>query len=320
MSEALRVAESAKDLLMLRARTHLNLGDQFETIADTGRVIKLHGDSVDALELRGGAYYVLGELAMAMNHYRSALKSDPEHHGCKNGYRLVKKVSGLKDKSADAISKQKWEEAIPLLKKLIEADAEHPVIAPAALVDLSDCFRNLKKFQEAKDYARRVVDINVNNAEAHRALGEAHLDAEEFDEAVSILRRAVNELKLEAAADLLKKAEAAQKQAGKKDYYKILGVDRKASIKVIKKSYRELALQWHPDKHVGEEEKEKAEKKFTLIAEAYEVLSDDEKRRKFDMGEEVFPNQGGDGGGGRHHFNPFANFARGGGHQFHFNF
>lgn len=77
------------------------------------------------------------------------------------------------------------------------------------------------------------------------------------------------------------------------------------------------------DKHTGEEEKEKAEKKFTLIAEAYEVLTDDEKRRKFDLGEEVFPNQGGDGGGGqRHHgFNPFGGGGhRGGGQQFHFNF
>jgi DnaJ family protein C protein 3 len=83
-------------------------------------------------------------------------------------------------------------------------------------------------------------------------------------------------------------------------------------MKEIKKSYRELALQWHPDKHKGEEEKEKA----------YEVLSDEEKRAKYDRGEEVFPNQGGGGGPQQHgfHGNPFANHFRQGGQQFHFRF
>lgn len=303
---------------MLRASAHLQLGDHFETIADTGRVIKLHGDTIEALELRGAAYYVLGEFTMAMNHYRSALKSDPEHDGCKRGYRLVKKITGLQDKSKEAMSAKNWEEAVRQLKKLVEADREHPIIVVDAYADIADSYRNMKQYSEAKEYARKAVDSNTGSGKAHRALGEVHLDAEEFEEAVNVLRRAVNELKEESAQELLRKAEAALKQAGKKDYYKILGVDRKANIKTIKKSYREMALLWHPDKHIGEEEKEKAEKKFTLIAEAYEVLSDDEKRRKFDLGEEVFPNQGGDGGGPRHHhFNPFGGR---GGHQFHFNF
>ena len=91
--------------------------------------------------------------------------------------------------------------------------------------------------------------------------------------------------------DELRRAEAALKQSKQKDYYKILGVARKATQKEIKKAYREQALIWHPDKHTGEEEKEKAEKQFQLVAEAYEVLQDAEKRSKYDRGEEVFPNQ-----------------------------
>ena len=67
------------------------------------------------------------------------------------------------------------------------------------------------------------------------------------------------------------------KQSKQKDYYKALGVPRNAKIKEIKKAYREQALIWHPDKHQGEEEKAAAELKFQLVAEAYEVLGDDEK-------------------------------------------
>lgn len=65
-----------------------------------------------------------------------------------------------------------------------------------------------------------------------------------------------------------------------RDYYEVLGVDKKASPDQIKKAYRKLAKKYHPDLHPNDKE---AEKKFTEINEAYEVLSDTEKRKKYDM-------------------------------------
>ena len=65
-----------------------------------------------------------------------------------------------------------------------------------------------------------------------------------------------------------------------KDYYELLGVDKKASKAEIKKAYRKLALKYHPDKTKGDKH---AEEKFKEISEAYAVLSDDEKRKQYDM-------------------------------------
>ena len=65
------------------------------------------------------------------------------------------------------------------------------------------------------------------------------------------------------------------------DYYEILGVSREATEKEIKTAYRKLARKWHPDLHQGKD-KEAAEAKFKQINEAYEVLSDAEKRAKYD--------------------------------------
>jgi len=65
----------------------------------------------------------------------------------------------------------------------------------------------------------------------------------------------------------------------KKDYYKSLGVEKGASSKQIKKAFRNLALKYHPDKNPDKD----TTKKFQEVAEAYEVLSDPEKRKQYDM-------------------------------------
>lgn len=64
------------------------------------------------------------------------------------------------------------------------------------------------------------------------------------------------------------------------DYYKVLGVNKSANKDEIKKAYRKLALKYHPDKNKGDK---KAEEKFKEINEAYAVLSDEEKRKQYDM-------------------------------------
>lgn len=91
----------------------------------------------------------------------------------------------------------------------------------------------------------------------------------------------------------------------KLDYYEVLGVEKTADGDTIKKSYRKLAMQYHPDKNPGNKE---AEEKFKLCAEAYEVLSNAEKRAKYDrFGHQAF-SQGG-GAGFQDVDDVFANFS-----------
>lgn len=82
----------------------------------------------------------------------------------------------------------------------------------------------------------------------------------------------------------------------KRDYYDVLGVGKSADATEIKKAYRKLAMKYHPDKNPGDKE---AEEKFKEINEAYEVLSDETKRRNYDQfGHEGVNGQGFGGAGG----------------------
>jgi DnaJ-class molecular chaperone len=116
--------------------------------------------------------------------------------------------------------------------------------------------------------------------------------------------------------------------ASRKNYYETLGVQKIATAHEIKKAYRKLALEFHPGMIVvvvvlfyfaytlsnlsshsltdkkQDLPKEEIEKRFVLINEAYEVLSDEEKRRKYDNGEDIdVPQQ-------QHHQNPFQFFQQ----------
>src|SRR5690348_264705 len=102
--------------------------------------------------------------------------------------------------------------------------------------------------------------------------------------------------------------------ATKRDYYEILGVGKSASADEIKKAYRRLAVQYHPDKQGGSEEK------FKEINEAYEVLKDADKRQRYDQFGHA--GVGGNGTGGYGGFSAngggFGGFGQG--QEMHFDF
>ncbi len=103
----------------------------------------------------------------------------------------------------------------------------------------------------------------------------------------------------------------------KRDYYEILGVSKSASAEEIKKAYRKVAMKYHPDRNKGDKT---AEEKFKEAAEAYEVLSNTDKKARYDQfGHEGMRSGGGYSGGGMNMEDIFSNFgdifgnARGGG-------
>lgn len=320
---ALEAAEAAAGLLMQRGDLSMRLGDLYEAAADYGRAIKLEGDNIAALQKRGEAYYALGEHELAVNHFREGLRMDPEHPGCKALHKKLRSMMKKEAKGAAAEQDGDFPKAIEHYRAAIAVDPGHRAFVAPTLLRISRAYLRAKSPEDARDAARESITVD-ETAAAWVVLSEAHQALDSYEEAVRNVRRALELEETKEHQELLHKAEVALEQSKKRNYYKDLGVRRSATQKEIKKAYRDAALRWHPDK-VKEEDKDKAEEQFAKIATAYEVLSDEEMRARYDRGEDPLEQNGGGGGAQRGHPFHFHQQHRGhpnfgGGGNFHFRF
>ena len=326
-------------LLLLRAQCHYHTADYQSTLVDTRKLLQHDQRHIDALFVRGQAYHMLGEDDNALTHYKEALRQDPEEKRVKEALKKLKLYVRRADGSRSAVDEKRWDEALEDVQSAIDMDeSEGRRVKLATLyVRKSEALTGLKKGKDAVDAANTALAHDDNHIDAYMARGAARLVLEQWQDAVNDYSKATQiDQHNHRAQDGLRHAQAQLKISQQKDYYKELGVSRTATDREIKKAFRKLALQYHPDKQMegeageGNEEaearREAAEKKFREIAEAYEVLSDEELKGKYDRGEDIKPQPGGGGqqghpfgGGGFHHGFPGGG-GFGGGQQFHFKF
>jgi len=355
LSDIIAISPWFSRVLRERALLALQL-QKFDLVEEYTRpLLQLSGADMNALLLRGQAMFYGENFAAAKNVFSFGLRSDPEHALTKKWFRhmsaIIKAEKALDDAGKNAV---KASEAAEKLEKLLketpplggdgdfslrDTSLVHPLLEGSTLpvklcVILSEALDNsmgnLQLRTSAKAACSKAVRLDPEHAAAQKGMAIVAESEENWEEAFRIWQKAGNLNGQDHS--LRQRAQRAQKRAAmaaRKDYYKILGLTSSASEKEIKKAYRRLALEWHPD-HKPASEKEEAEKKFQEIAEAYDVLSDGEKRQMYDNGDD--PNaqgQGGGGGGGGFPGGGFPggfrfnnqNFGGGGGQQqFHFNF
>lgn len=174
--------------------------------------------------------------------------------------------------------------------------------------------------KKALPYCTEALSINPTSLPGLLSLAQRQMDEESFEAAIQTLNTAKEHHPSASHIQLLsQKAHIGLKRSKTKDYYKVLGISNDADDRAIKRAYRSLTRQFHPDKTTAQGvPKEQAEKKMAEINEAYEVLSDPELRARFDRGDDPNsqdqqgqPFQGspfGQGAGGQQFF-----FQQGGG-------
>ncbi|CAL9138535.1 unnamed protein product [Musa acuminata var. zebrina] len=296
---------------ILKVKLLLALKDYSSVISESGFILKEDEDNLEALLVRGRAYYYLSDHDVALRHYQKGLRLDPEHSDLKKAYfglkNLLKKTKSAEDNAA----KGKLRVAVEDFKAALALDPNHTAHNVHLHLGLCKVLVKLGRGKDAIDSCTEVLNIDEELVEALVQRGEAKLLTEDWDGAVEDLKIAAQKSPQDMnIREALMRAEKSLKLSKRKDWYKILGVSKTASVAEIKRAYKKLALQWHPDKNV--DNRAEAEAKFQEIAAAYEVLGDEEKRVRYDRGEDLDEGTGMGGGG----FNPFG----GGGQQFTFHF
>ncbi|KAK4778419.1 hypothetical protein SAY87_018606 [Trapa incisa] len=307
---------ACKKAKFLKVKLLLALKDYSGAIAETGYILKEDENNLDALMLRGRGYYYLADHDVALRHYQKGLRLDPEHGELKKAYFGLKNLLKKSKSAEDNANKGKLRVAVEEYRAAIALDPDHVAHNVHLHVGLCKVLVKLGRGKDALSSCTSALEIDQELIEALVQRGEAKLLTEDWEGAVEDLKLAAQKSPQDMEIrETLMKAEKALKMSRRKDWYKILGISKTASVADIKRAYKKLALQWHPDKN--SDNREEAENKFREIASAYEVLSDEDKRAKFDRGEDVEDMGMGHGGGG-FGFNPFG--GGGGGQQFHFTF
>jgi len=308
----------------LRSECYLGMGNVIHAISDIRTVTKLTTDNTAASFKLSNLHYQIGEAEESLIEIRECLKLDPEHKDCYPFYKKLKKVAKYLNKAKESREQQEWNECVENAQKVLSNEPTVEGIRFHAYDRLCHCQKEAGNAAESRKACGEAIKIEPDEPRLYCDRAEAYLLEDMFDEAINEFRTALEkDESFSRAKEGMAKAQKLQKQAGKRDYYKILGVKRSATKKEIQKAYKKLALEWHPDKFQDEEEKKAAEKKFMDIAAAKEVLTDAEKRAKYDSGEDPLDPEG---GGGDHPFRqggfhfPGGNPFGGGPFQFKFHF
>ncbi|KAK9794626.1 hypothetical protein WJX73_001573 [Symbiochloris irregularis] len=320
----LTLAPACTPARLLEAGLLMAEQDHAGAIALTGVLLKSQPGHVEALVLRGKAFALMGDLDSAKRHYGEALRHDPDDGPAQAAFQTAKRLARLMSQADAAASKGRWQDAEAAAAEAVSIDANLRVVNTALWLSLCKARLNLRR--TGSDSAKQACTVAAEHVPDDPEPSILRVKALLLEEDVEGAVRAAAELRQRhpnsrSVLQVQQEVDKARRMAERKDYYAILGVDHSAQPRDIKSAYRKRAQIYHPDKVADAGlSKEEAQQRFTDIAEAYEVLTDEEKRAAYDRGDDVElgPGQAGFHGGGF----PGGGFPGGGfgGQQFSFRF
>lgn len=222
------------------------------------------------------------KLPECLSQLKDILMTDPDYPEAQQLRTRVKAVVASRSMAVSAVGRKDWLEAREQYSTALKSVELYQRRGNGGILRANLCRDRASVLREMRQYEDAIKDLNVclsilpDNFEALYLRARTFITLELYDSAVSDLMLAAEvapPLVAATIANLMKATEAKRTQA--KDFYKILGLSRSCSRLDIKKAYRVESLKHHPDKGGLPE-------RFSAIAEAYETLSDTEKRAEYD--------------------------------------
>ncbi|KAG8265386.1 DnaJ sub C member 7, partial [Homalodisca vitripennis] len=289
LDRSLDVAPACTRLKVLKAECLAYLGRYQEAQELANDIVSADQTNADAIYVRGMCLYYQDNVERAFSHFQHVLKLAPDHKKAIDIYKKARKMKDLKEQGNEAFNSGKLAEAYSLYSEALTIDPNNISTNSKLYSNRATVSYKLGRLNEAVTDCTAALNLDSKYLKALLRRAKCYMDLEQFEEAVQDYEKVCNLDKSRENKRLLADAKFALKRSKRKDYYKILGVERNASTDDIKKAYRKRALVHHPDRHANasDGEKKEQEKKFKEVGEAYGILSDPKKRARYDNGQDM---------------------------------
>ena len=258
-------------------------------------------DNAEFLFWRGRILLYNGQTDMGKKHLKQALNIDPDNKTYVKYWKGIQTSEKQKEQANELVRTNMLGEALDLYSQCLEFDELNCQFNQAILYNRACALHKLGQIDKAMEDLNNAIRLNKEYAKAYFKKADILLQLEKYQEAIAELTK-VKDFAPQTAGlkERIRNAQLELKKSKRKNYYKILGIEKTADEGEIKKAYRKKAIEWHPDKHntKSEEELKNAESMFKDIGEAYAILSDPQKKQRYDSGEDIEEIEQGSGHGG----------------------
>ncbi|QDS73548.1 hypothetical protein FKW77_000415 [Venturia effusa] len=284
---------------LMRGEAYLKMGN-VNSLGDAQNVaislLRNNSQDPEALVLRGRTLYAQGENDKALQHFRKALECDPDFRDAVKYLRMVQKLDRMKEDGNALFKSGKYRDAVPVYTQALEVDPLNKGTNSKILQNRALCYTRMKEYTSAISDCERALQLDPSYTKARKTKAKALGLSGDWESAVKEYKSIAESNPSEPGiAQEVRNAELELKKSKRKDYYKILGVEKDADETTIKKAYRKLAIIHHPDKNPDDAA---AADRFKDIGEAYETLNDPQKRQRYDSGVDLEDPSDMFGGGG----------------------
>lgn len=295
MDRVLDQAPSCARYKVRKAECLAFLGRYQEAQEIANSILHLDKGNADAIYVRGLCLFYQDNVEKAFSHFQQVLRLAPDHKKAMDIYKKAKQLKQKKEEGNEAFKAGRYQEAYNLYTEALKIDPLNIKTNAKLYFNKACVSSNLSKYKEAVEYCSEALRLDEEYLKALLLRAKSNTALGEYEEAVKDYEKAVKMDKSRENKRLLQEAKLALKKSKRKDYYKILGVDKNATEDEIKKAYRKRALVHHPDRHANatESEKKLQEKKFKELGEAYGILSDPKKKARYDSGQDMDDYEGG---------------------------
>jgi DnaJ family protein C protein 7 len=301
LDRCLQQAPASKTFLLKKAESYMGLNEYAEASSVAVSVLQSEQTNPGAWHIRGQCAYLDGDADKAKEYFQHALKCDPDHSQSRLALKKAREISNLKEQGNDAFKNGKNQEAYDFYTLAIAVDPGNGKINSKLLYNRALVLSKLNKAKEAIADCNSALEADSGYQKALLKRARLYLETSQYEEAVRDFDAAQKldpgnrELQQE-----LRNAKLELKKSQRKDYYKIIDVPKDADDETIRKAYKKNALKWHPDRIATgtEEEKDTYDKNFKELGEAYAVLSDPQKKARYDSGVDIEDDGHGHGHGG----------------------